>query len=226
MLEFAQKRCESIKQFHGGHMYIYVAGAILAYLIGTISPSLIIAKLKKKDLRGGGSGNLGASNTAILLGWQLGVLVGVLDILKAFIPIMVAKYFLSDYEFLPYIVATCVILGHMFPFYLKFKGGKGFATFFGSVLGIHWLAFIIIGLIFLLVVGVSDKMALGTFTVITLFPVYIGIVDKNLIYVGIILIASFVIFLKHIENIRKMINKEEIGIREALAGKHKLKDGE
>lgn len=207
-------------------MYIYIAGAILAYLIGTISPSLIIAKLKKKDLRGGGSGNLGASNTAILLGWQLGVLVGVLDILKAFIPIMVAKYFLSDYEFLPYIVATCVILGHMYPFYLKFKGGKGFATFFGSILGIHWLAFIIIGLIFLLVVGISDKMALGTFTVISLFPIYIGIVEKNMIYVGIILIASVIIFLKHIENIRKLINKEEIGIREALAGKHKLKDGE
>lgn len=207
-------------------MYIYIAGAILAYLIGTISPSLIIAKLKKKDLRSGGSGNLGASNTAILLGWQLGVLVGVLDILKAFIPIMVAKYFLSDYEFLPYIVATCVILGHMYPFYLKFKGGKGFATFFGSILGIHWLAFIIIGLIFLLVVGISDKMALGTFTVISLFPIYIGIVDKNMIYVGIILIASVIIFLKHIENIRKLINKEEIGVREALAGKHKLKDGE
>lgn len=207
-------------------MYIYIAGAILAYLIGTISPSLIIAKLKKKDLRSGGSGNLGASNTAILLGWQLGVLVGVLDILKAFIPIMLAKYLLSDYEFLPYIVATCVILGHMYPFYLKFKGGKGFATFFGSILGIHWLAFIIIGLIFLLVVGISDKMALGTFTVISLFPIYIGIVDKNMIYVGIILIASVIIFLKHIENIRKLINKEEIGIREALAGKHKLKDGE
>lgn len=207
-------------------MYIYIAGAIFAYLIGTISPSLIIAKLKKKDLRGGGSGNLGASNTAILLGWKLGVLVGVLDILKAFIPIMVAKYFLSDYEFLPYIVATCVILGHMYPFYLKFKGGKGFATFFGSILGIHWLAFIIIGLIFLLVVGISDKMALGTFTVISLFPIYIGIVEKNMIYVGIILIASVIIFLKHIENIRKLINKEEIGIREALAGKHKLKDGE
>lgn len=207
-------------------MYIYIAGAVLAYLIGTISPSLIIAKLKKKDLRGGGSGNLGASNTAILLGWRLGVLVGVLDILKAFIPIMLAKYLLSDYECLPYIVATCVILGHMFPFYLKFKGGKGFATFFGSVLGLHWLAFIIIGLIFLLVVGVSDKMALGTFTVITLFPVYIGVVDRNLIYVGIILIASIVISLKHIENIRKMINREEIGVREALAGKHKLKDGE
>lgn len=207
-------------------MYIYIAGAILAYLIGTISPSLIIAKLKKKDLRSGGSGNLGASNTAILLGWQLGVLVGVLDILKAFIPIMLAKYLLSDYEFLPYIVATCVILGHMYPFYLKFKGGKGFATFFGSILGIHWLAFIIIGLIFLLVVGISDKMALGTFTVISLFPIYIGIVDKNMIYVGIILIASVIIFLKHIENIRKLINKEEIGVREALAGKHKLKDGE
>jgi len=207
-------------------MYIYAIGAVAGYLIGTVSPSYIIAKAKNKNLRGGGSGNLGASNTAILLGWQYGVLVGFLDILKALVPILVAKFVFADYEYLPFVIATSVILGHMFPFYLRFKGGKGFATFFGSVLGLHWPAFIIIGLIFLIVVGVSDKMALGTFTVISLFPIYIGIVDRNLIYVGIVLIASIVIFIKHIENIKRLINREEIGVREALAGKHKLKDSE
>lgn len=207
-------------------MYIYVIGAVIGYLIGTISPSYIIARAKKKNLRGGGSGNLGASNTAILLGWQYGVLVGFLDILKALVPIVIAKLAFTEYEYLPYIIATCIILGHMFPFYLKFKGGKGFATFFGSVLGLHWPAFIIIGLIFLIVVGVSDKMALGTFTVISLFPIYIGVVDRNLIYVGIVLVASIVIFIKHIENIKRLAKKEEIGVREALAGKHKLKDNE
>lgn len=207
-------------------MYIYAIGAVVGYLIGTVSPSYIIAKAKNKNLRGGGSGNLGASNTAILLGWQYGVLVGFLDILKALVPILVAKFVFADYEYLPFVIATSVILGHMFPFYLRFKGGKGFATFFGSVLGLHWPAFIIIGLIFLIVVGVSDKMALGTFTVISLFPIYIGIVDRNLIYVGIVLIASIVIFIKHIENIKRLIKREEIGVREALAGKHKLKDSE
>lgn len=202
-------------------MLVYFHCAVLAYCIGAISPSYIIARLKKRDLRAGGSGNLGASNVATLLGWQYGVLVGALDILKAFIPIMIARFLLPDYKYLPFIVATCVVLGHMFPFYLKFKGGKGFATFFGSILGIHWLAFILIGLIFLLVVGLSDKIVIGTFTVITLFPIYIGIVDRNWIYVSIILMASLVIFFRHIENIKRLAHREEIGVREALKGKYK-----
>ena len=83
-----------------------------------------------------------------------------------------------------------------------------------------------IGLIFLIVVAVTDMMAIGTFTVISLFPVYIWIATANLVFVGIILIASIVIFMKHIENIKRLISKEEIGIRAALSGKHKLKDGE
>lgn len=208
-------------------MYVLcITVAVLAYLFGSISPSYLIARHKKKDLRGGGSGNLGASNTAILLGWQLGVLVGLLDILKACIPVLLVKFLLPEYELLPFIVATCVVIGHIFPIYLKFKGGKGFATFFGGLLGIHWPAFIIIGLIFLAVVAITDKMALGTFTVISLFPVYVWIVDRNIVFVGIILIATLVIFLRHIENIRRMINKEEIGVREALSGKHKLPDNE
>lgn len=203
-------------------MAIYIIGAFIAYFIGTISPSLVIARVKKKEIRNGGSGNLGASNTAILFGWKFGVLVGLLDIAKACIPILIARLVWKDMLYLPYLVATCVIMGHMFPFYLKFKGGKGFAAFFGSILGLHWLAFIIVGLVYLAVVAISDKMALGTFTVIVLFPVYVWFVTTNIVCVGIISFASFVIFLKHIENIRRIARKEEIGVREALSGKHKL----
>ena len=69
---------------------VYILGALIAYLIGSISPSLIISKIKNKDIRSFGSKNLGASNTAILLGWKLGVLVGFLDILKGVIPVLLA----------------------------------------------------------------------------------------------------------------------------------------
>lgn len=202
-------------------MVVYLVCALAAYCIGTINPAYIFARIKKVELRNGGSGNLGASNAATLLGWQYGVLVGFLDILKACIPIMFARFVITGYQYLPFVIVTAVIFGHMFPFYLKFRGGKGFAAFFGSILGIHWLAFIIIGAVFLIVVVLSDKIVFGTFTVISLFPVYIGIVDRNWIFVSIILVASVVIFLKHIENIKRLYHREEIGIREALAGKYK-----
>lgn len=203
---------------------VYVVAGVIAYLIGTVSPSYMVSRKLNKDFRGGGSGNFGASNTAILAGMKWGVIVGLCDILKACIPVLVAKFFFSEYVYLQYVVATCVILGHIYPFYLKFKGGKGFATFFGSILGIHWLAFIVIGIIFLVVVFLSDKIVIGTFTTITLFPIYVWLVDKNIWFVAIILVATLVIYCKHIDNIKRLIKGEEFGIREVVLKKNKTED--
>ena len=202
-------------------MYAYIIGAIIAYLLGGISPSYIIAKVKNKDIRSHGSGNLGASNTVILLGAKWGVLVGVIDILKAFIPVTIAKYCFPEYVWLPYVVACCAILGHVFPFYLKFKGGKGTATYFGSMLGLHPIAFVVIGLIFLIVTFSTDYIVIGTYTVISRFPLYL-LIFLSVIPTSIMLIGSTVVAVKHRGNIVKIINKEEIGLRAAFSGKHKL----
>ena len=189
-------------------MYVYIAGALIAYLVGGLSPALFISWCKKKDIRSHGTGNLGASNTIILIGAKWGVLVAVLDILKAYIPVTVAKIAFPQYEFMPYIVATSVILGHIFPFYLKFKGGKGFATYMGAMLGISLNAFLIIGFIFLVVMFESDYIVLGTLTVVSLFLILV--------------IASAVIIFKHRTNVVKIINRKEIGLSEAFSGKHKI----
>lgn len=203
-------------------MYIYILCALAAYLIGSFSPALVISKIKNKDIRSNGTGNLGASNATILLGWKSGVLVGLIDILKAFIPVMLVKYFLPGYTALPYIVATCVIMGHIFPFYLKFKGGKGFATYMGAILGLSIIAFVVIGLLFLIVSFVTDYIVVGTMTVISLFPVYLAVFNRDITCVLILLSASLVIAYKHWGNIVKIYKKEEIGIRAAFSGKHKL----
>jgi len=202
-------------------MYVYVIGALIAYLIGGISPSYIIASIKKKDIRANGSGNLGASNTTILLGWKWGVFVGVVDILKACIPVTIAKYAFADMPLLAFIVALCAILGHIFPFYLKFKGGKGTATYFGSILGLSPIAFCAIGLLFLIVTYATDYIVVGTYTVIILFPIYLLIFVSG-IAMGILLVASFVVAFKHRANIVRIIRKEEIGLRAAFSGKHRL----
>ena len=74
-------------------MAVYIVGAVIAYLLGCINTAFIVAKCKKKDLRSGGSGNLGASNTTLLLGWKWGVFVGVCDILKGFVPVFCPECF-------------------------------------------------------------------------------------------------------------------------------------
>jgi len=202
-------------------MYIYFIGALIAYLLGCISPSYIIATAKNKDIREHGSGNLGASNTTILLGWKWGVLVGLIDILKAFLPILMAKLLFPNIITLPYIIAVAAIMGHIFPFYLKFRGGKGTATYFGAMLGLNPLAFVVIGLIFLIVTFATDYIVIGTFTVISLFPIYLFIF-ASIMVTCIMLVGSLLVAYKHRKNLGKIIRKEEIGLRAAFSGKHKL----
>lgn len=201
---------------------IYILGALIAYLIGSISPSLIISKIKNKDIRSFGSQNLGASNTAILLGWKLGVLVGFLDIQKGVIPVLIAGILLPDYTYLPFVVATAAVLGHIFPFYLKFKGGKGFATFLGVSLALDWKFFLGMVVVIILVTLILDYIAIATLTACVSLPVYIGIMNQNIIPALIIGIASIVIICKHLVNIKRIVKREEIGLRAMLSKKHML----
>lgn len=203
-------------------MYIYIICILCAYLIGSISPSLIISTIKKKNIREHGTGNLGASNTAILLGVKWGVVVGLCDILKGLISVLVVKSLFPEMTALHYFVAAACVLGHIFPFYLKFKGGKGLATYFGIMLGLSWLAFIIVGLIFLIVSFVTDYIVVGTVSTITLFPIYTYVVYKDIIGVCVLALLWAVIGFKHRKNYVNIYHKTEVGIKEAFSGKHKI----
>ena len=90
---------------------VYIAAVLIGYLAGSISTSLIIAKIKKKDLRSGGSNNLGASNTTIMLGWKCGVIVGVCDIMKGTLVVLLARWLFPEYIYLPFCAGTAAVLG-------------------------------------------------------------------------------------------------------------------
>ena len=201
---------------------VYILGALIAYLIGSISPSLIISKIKNKDIRSFGSKNLGASNTAILLGWKLGVLVGFSDILKGVIPVLLAGILLPEYTYLPFVVATAAVLGRIFPFYLKVKGGKGFATFLGASLGLDWRFFLGMVLVIVLVTLIFDYIAIATLTACISLPIYTGMINHNIIPALIVGIASLVIIGKHLVNIKRIAKREEIGFRAMLSKKHNI----
>lgn len=107
---------------------------LLGYLLGTVSPAALISHIKHKSLREHGTGNLGASNTLLVFGKGLGAVVMLLDICKGFLAFWLAARLEPDVAWLPMASGLLAVVGHCFPFYLRFKGGKGLAAFAGVVL--------------------------------------------------------------------------------------------
>ena len=112
---------------------------IIGYLIGCISLSYLIGKLKGFDIREHGSGNAGASNVIITVGKKAGAFVAIFDIFKAWFAVKVTGILFPGIFLLGSVTAVAVILGHIFPFYMGFKGGKGFASLGGSILALDRL---------------------------------------------------------------------------------------
>ena len=203
-------------------MIVYILGAVISYLIGSFNTAFFLSKILKKDIRSGGSGNLGASNATLTLGWKWGLLVGIVDILKGFIVVFVSRMVFKDYDYLPYIAATMAIIGHVYPFYLKFKGGKGFATLVGCILGYNFIAFVVAGILIIVITFATDYIVIATLTMLISFPVFVGIYTHNYIYALILAVGSIIMFIKHIPNFKKIIKKEEIGIRSSFTNKHRI----
>lgn len=203
-------------------MIVYILGAIISYLIGSFNTAFVVSSIKKKNLRSGGSGNLGASNTAILLGFKWGVFVALVDILKGFLVVFIAKMFFADYWLLPFVVSSGAILGHIFPFYLKFKGGKGFATLVGCILGYNWIVALIAAVAIAIITISTDYIVIATLSTIVGYSIYIGIVTHSVYPVLILWISFICIFIKHIPNIIRIAKKEEIGFRSSFDKKHKI----
>lgn len=183
---------------------IYVLTALVGYLVGSFSTAKLIGHIKGKDISAGGTGNLGASNTTILLGWKCGVLVGAVDILKGFFTILLTLL-LSDFNIpLGLCAGVACILGHIFPFYLQFKGGKGFATLIGVIFGFDWKFGLLVVLFIFLITWITDYIALATCTTAVLFPIRVYLSTKSLIALSIVLPVMLVVILKHRLNFRRI----------------------
>ena len=147
------------------------AGAVaLAFLVGSVNPATLLARLLGKDLRAAGSGNPGATNAGRVLGRKWGVLVGVLDVLKGYVPTALAVVFLGEHA--AYAVGLAAVLGHIFSPFLLGRGGKGVATTLGAILGVHpWVAAVALA-VFIPAVAISRWVAAGSiFAAFTLIVV-------------------------------------------------------
>lgn len=196
----------------------YFIASLLGYLMGCSNLAYYISRASKKDIRQAGTGNLGASNATVLFGWKAGVAVAVHDAGKALVAVLLVKLMFPDLEYAGAAAGVAAVLGHIFPFYLRFRGGKGTASFVGLTLALNWRLALAVLVILVLATIVTDYIVIGTFSVIVTVPVYMGLFAHNLILMAIVCIASFAIFWKHRENIGRMIRKEEIGLRSTIRG--------
>jgi len=207
----------------GVSMVAYVIVCIMGYLLGCSNLAHLIAKMKGVDLASGGSGNPGASNATILMGWRAGVLVAIHDGGKALVAVILARILFPETDGIAVVAGAACVLGHIFPVFLKFKGGKGFASYIGMMIALNWKFALIVIITVVLITIVLDYLVLGTtFTVISL-PIYLAVVSAGWIAIIAACTASFVIICKHRTNYIRIVKGTEIGLRSTLSGKHRVK---
>ena len=200
----------------------YLWAVSFGYLLGCSNLAYYISRVRKQDIRKSGTGNLGASNATVLFGWKAGVSVALHDAGKALLAVFLVKLLFPDLEYAGAAAGVAAVLGHNFPFYLKFKGGKGTASFVGLTLALNWKLALMVLAVIVLATVITDYIVIGTFSAIVMVPVYMGFFLQNLILMAIVCIASFAIFCKHWENIGRLIRREEIGLRSTVRGDKRL----
>ena len=199
---------------------LYIAILLLAYLMGCSNMALYLSKYKGVDLRAAGSKNLGASNAMVLMGWGPGVIVAVHDIGKALLAVVLARHFGQWLPFIAAAAGVACVLGHMFPFFLRFRGGKGFASYLGMTLALNWKFALLVMMIVALVTFISDYIVVGTVTTVVLVPAYMAF-THGLYFSAILCIATAAILIKHRENYVRIYRGTEIGLRKANRGEHR-----
>lgn len=188
----------------------------IGYLLGSISPAALVSKLKQVDLTKEGTKNLGATNTFLTAGKFLGVLVMVFDVFKAWISARIARRLYPQFLLAGLIASFGAMLGHNFSLFLKFHGGKGLAAFGGLVLAHDPVIFgilLALGIVTMLLVnyGVGLTVAAGV-----LFPVLAYWRSGDLGILGMSIAASALLLLRHVDNVKRAKNDEDIHVREYL----------
>lgn len=208
----------------GVSMSDYLIIALIGYLFGCLQFAYFIGKIyTKKDIRSLGHGNAGASNVVVSIGWKQGVLVALLDIFKAVISVLLIRILYKDLvqaSYFPlFLNGIFVVIGHTFPFFLNFKGGKGTASTVGMLLAINLNLGLLSILIVFLSTVISDYIAVGALVLwvyILALPLFLPLgLDTILLNI----VMALVILIKHIPNIKRIKNKEEKGLRKAMKKK-------
>lgn len=184
-------------------MQIFLCAAI-GYLIGGINPAYLIAKYKGFDIRKRGSGNAGASNAVITMGKKVGVISAILDIVKAYLAVLLAGLLVPSIPLAKVVAGVSCIIGHIFPVFMQFRGGKGLASLGGVILAFHPLVFLILLTVELVIVLIVDYICIVPITASVAFPIIYMSMTKDKIGAILYGLLAIVIFYKHIENLKRI----------------------
>ena len=202
-----------------------ISALLIGYLFGCFQTSYFISKkFGNKDIREIGSGNAGASNVTSEMGWKFGILAGISDVLKAFIPakLILLIFPVSSYQQveLMAIAGMGAILGHIYPFFMDFRGGKGVACYLGMLLAIDWQIGLAAIILLILLTVITDYVSVGSILLYLTIPslaYYTG--NYSIIVIGCTLILLIVGIIKHRINIKRIIKGTEKGLRSTLRKK-------
>lgn len=193
-------------------LYALITVLIIGYIVGCVHGSNAAQLLSGINLKETGFGNAGASNATLSLGWKYGVLVGVIDIGKGIVAILLTRYILIEYtsftldhiSILLYITGAAVIFGHNFPIHMKFRGGKGTASLIGIFLALDWKLGLVAVLAFIITSLVTNYLVIGVFVLYITFGIA-SILFESTIYPLLITMMLFLIAIYlHLENLKRI----------------------
>jgi glycerol-3-phosphate acyltransferase PlsY len=221
--------------------------ALLSYLIGSIPSSLWVGKIYKKiDLREHGSGNLGATNTFRILGWKAGVVVSLIDFFKGFVSVYYVSRIAFEIGNIPTVISVWettifvmifaglfAVIGHMFPIYANFKGGKGVLTACGMLYGIEPISISLAFSLFFIILFTTRYVSLASMLSTTSYPLFLILlrygfgmdnIDGSLIVVSSIVVL--IIIVKHKSNIERLLNGTESRITSFSPAKGRINENQ
>lgn len=183
---------------------------LISYLVGAVNPSYLLARMRGIDIRRRGSGNAGASNALLLFGKLRGGLCAVFDILKAFTVTLAAKLAFPEDTLLFAVAASACILGHIFPFYMKFRGGKGLACLVGIFLAFDLRVFGILLVCEMVAALVTSYICVIPMTAAVALPLLYGVMTRDGAAALLLGLAGAVVLWRHFENVRRILQGREL----------------
>lgn len=207
----------------------YLIASVIGYGLGCIQASYLLGRLiLRRDIREFGNGNAGASNATVVFGKRFGLMTMLIDAFKAIVAVIIIKILfrdsntVEDLSNLVYVAGFFVIIGHNFPFYMSFKGGKGTAALIGLLYALDIRLGVIASVVMVLVIFVTDYMVLGTFSLLVMLLSYSIIFHFNWINLLLVLIISGMSVYKHFQNIIEIKNGTELKVRASLKAKREV----
>ncbi len=190
----------------------YLLAILIGYGLGCVNPAYFFAKAKGFDIRTKGTMSAGASNAKTTMGWKYGIFCALYDAFKSIIAMLIVRHLLKYSEDVVIVAGCAAVIGHIFPFYLNFKGGKGFAAYIGMVFALNWKLGLILLAIGAILSLLTNWVVMATLTFILTFPIYNIITEDSIITIVVSIITTLVILYKHLINFKRLMHKEEIGI--------------